>query len=50
MVPESHIVVNKNKEYKITGKVVEVNDLSFISDRVHRYGWFRRNDERISSR
>lgn len=40
---ENHIIVKKNKEYKITGKVVEVNDLSFISDRVHRYGWFRRH-------
>lgn len=35
--------MKSRKYYKITGKVVEVNDLSFISDRVHRYGWIRRH-------
>jgi len=36
-------MVKKNKEYRIKKKVVEVSDLSFISDRNHRYGWFRRH-------
>lgn len=36
-------MAKKNKEYRIKKKVVEVSDLSFISDRNHRYGWFRRH-------
>ena len=35
--------MKKTKEYKIRKRVVEVNDLSFISDRDHRYGWIKRH-------
>ena len=30
-------------DYKTSRKTVEVHDLSFLSDRNHRYGWFRRH-------
>ncbi len=32
-----------NREYRSEKRVVEVHDLSFLSDRNHRYGWFRRH-------
>ncbi len=32
-----------NREYRSKKRVVEVHDLSFLSDRNHRYGWFRRH-------
>ena len=31
------------KDYKASKRYVEVFDLSFLSDRNHRYGWFRRH-------
>lgn len=36
-------MVKKNKEYKVKKRVVEVADLSFISDRNHPYGWLKRH-------
>lgn len=36
-------MTKKKKEYRIKNRVVEVNDLSFIRERDHRYGWFRRH-------
>ncbi|MBQ7019564.1 MAG: hypothetical protein IJN30_01035 [Bacteroidales bacterium] len=33
----------KHSDYRIHKRVVEVKDLSFLSDRNHRYGWFRRH-------
>ena len=30
-------------DYRTGRKTVEVHDLSFLSDRNHRYGWFRRH-------
>ncbi len=33
----------KNRDYKSKKRVVEVHDLSFLSDRNHRYGWFKRH-------
>ena len=36
-------MVKKNKEYKIKKKVVEINDLSFIRERNHPYGWLKRH-------
>ena len=33
----------KHSDYRISKRVVEVEDLSFLSDRNHRYGWFRRH-------
>ncbi len=33
----------KNKDYQSKKKVVKVNDLSFLSDRDHKYGWFKRH-------
>lgn len=33
----------KVKDYKSSKRVVEVNDLSFLSDRNHRYGWIKRH-------
>ena len=30
-------------DYKTSRKTVEVHDLSFLSDRNHRYGWFSRH-------
>lgn len=33
----------RNKDYKVSKRVVEVNDLSFLSDRNHRYGWLKRH-------
>ncbi len=33
----------KNKDYQSKKRVVEVHDLSFLSDRNHRYGWFKRH-------
>ncbi len=35
--------MKKHNDYRTSKKVVEVNDLSFLSDRNHRYGWFRRH-------
>lgn len=31
------------KDYKSSKRVVEVNDLSFLRERNHRYGWVRRH-------
>ncbi len=33
----------KNRDYQSKKRVVEVHDLSFLSDRNHSYGWFRRH-------
>lgn len=33
----------KISDYTISKRHIEVNDLSFLSDRDHRYGWFRRH-------
>ena len=30
-------------DYKVSKRRIEVADLSFLSDRNHRYGWFRRH-------
>lgn len=35
--------MKKYKDKKTGTKVVEVSDLSFLRDRNHRYGWFRRH-------
>ena len=35
--------MKKHTEYKSKKRIVEVNDLSFLSDRDHRYGWIRRH-------
>ncbi len=32
-----------NKEYTSKKRTVEVRDLSFLSDRDHKYGWFKRH-------
>ena len=33
----------KHNDYRISKRVVEVEDLSFLSDRDHHYGWFKRH-------
>lgn len=33
----------KIADYTISKRLIEVNDLSFLSDRDHRYGWIRRH-------
>lgn len=33
----------KISDYTISERLIEVNDLSFLSDRDHRYGWIRRH-------
>ncbi len=33
----------KNKDYQSKKREVKVNDLSFLSDRDHKYGWFKRH-------
>ncbi len=33
----------KNKDYQSRKRIVEVHDLSFLSDRNHKYGWFKRH-------
>lgn len=33
----------RHNDYRISKRVVEVDDLSFLSDRDHRYGWLRRH-------
>lgn len=33
----------KIADYTISKRHIEVNDLSFLSDRNHRYGWIRRH-------
>ncbi len=33
----------KNRDYQSKKRIVEVHDLSFLSDRNHRYGWFKRH-------
>ena len=35
--------MKKYTDYKAKKKVVEVHDLSFLSDRNHSYGWLRRH-------
>ncbi len=35
--------MKKYTDYKAKRRVVEVHDLSFLSDRNHKYGWFRRH-------
>lgn len=35
--------MQKNNDYRASKKVVEVHDLSFLSDRNHRYGWLKRH-------
>lgn len=35
--------MTKYKDYKAKKRVVEVRDLSFLSDRNHIYGWIRRH-------
>lgn len=36
-------VMKKYRDKKSGMRVVEVQDLSFLSDRNHRYGWIRRH-------
>ena len=33
----------RHNDYRISKRVVEVDDLSFLSDRDHRYGWLKRH-------
>ncbi len=33
----------KNRDYQSKKRIVEVHDLSFLSDRNHRYGWLKRH-------
>ena len=35
--------MKKYNDYKAKRRVVEVHDLSFLSDRDHSYGWLRRH-------
>ena len=35
--------MRKYSDYRISKNVVEVDDLSFLSDRNHEYGWLRRH-------
>jgi hypothetical protein len=35
--------MKKYIDYRISKRVVEIEDLSFLSDRNHRYGWIRRH-------
>lgn len=35
--------MKKHTDYKSKKRVVEINDLSFLRDRDHRYGWIRRH-------
>ena len=35
--------MKKYTDYKAKKKVVEIHDLSFLSDRNHSYGWLRRH-------
>ena len=35
--------MKKYRDHRTGMKVVEVSDLSFLRDRNHRYGWFRRH-------
>ncbi len=35
--------MKKYTDYKAKKRVVEVHDLSFLSDRNHSYGWLRRH-------
>ena len=35
--------MGKHNDYIISKRVIEVNDLSFLSDRNHHYGWIRRH-------
>ena len=35
--------MNAMKDFKSLKRVVEVNDVSFLSNRNHRYGWLRRH-------
>lgn len=35
--------MKKYTDYTINRRLIEVNDLSFLSDRNHHYGWFRRH-------
>ena len=35
--------MDRIKDYKVSKRRIEVADLSFLSDRNHRYGWFRRH-------
>ena len=35
--------MKKNSDYRTSKQIVEVNDLSFLSDRNHQYGWFKRH-------
>lgn len=35
--------MKKYNDYKAKRRVVEVHDLSFLSDRDHTYGWLRRH-------
>lgn len=36
-------IMTKNSVYNASRSVVTVHDLSFLSDRNHRYGWIRRH-------
>lgn len=36
-------IMKKNSVYNASRRVVTVHDLSFLSDRNHRYGWIRRH-------
>ena len=37
------VKMKKNNDYRTSRRCVEVIDLSFLSDRNHRYGWLRRH-------
>ena len=42
--------MKKYRDKKTGVKVVEVSDLSFLRERDHRYGWFRRHYKHIRIR
>lgn len=35
--------MKKYSDYRISKRIVEIEDLSFLSDRNHSYGWIRRH-------
>lgn len=42
--------MKKYKDKKTGIRVVEVNDLSFLRERDHRYGWFKRHYKHLRIR
>jgi hypothetical protein len=48
---EANVIGMKKYKDKNTGvKVLEVSDLSFLRERDHRYGWFRRHYKHLRIR